>query len=750
MTVTIDSTTGDSGPTATAVDNLTIDAGAILDIVSGGSLVVSGTLDDFGLVKVNSTGVDPTLTLNGPVIVEVGGEIEALGSLATVYFAADTVDNFGKIVADNYGQVIFEPGTVVTNEVGSQIEATNYGILTFEQTSVDNFGTIAADDHGDVFFESGTEVTNEIGGLIVAENYGTLILDTGKTVINFGTLEAASGGTLTVDDNVTNHGQMLVQDGGTIELVNDTITGGQINLGSTGTATALEIAGTVTLTGGTVTLTDDAHNAIISDGAAAELINYDPISGAGTVGDGNLTLDNFATIDATDATPLILDTGANAIINEATTGILEASSGGTLDIESNVTNDGQVIAQHGGTVGLVSAAITGGIVTVDGVLDSTGKSAIDGAAITVGAGGTLEATSGTLTIDPSSLDNSGELLATSGGTLVLDGLTVTNANGTVEADVASTLDLETTTISGGTVAVDGLLDSTGTSAINGAVISIGASGILEATSGTLTIDPGSINNSGVLEANGGTLEIDGTAGDQYRHAQGDRRQHLVLNGETVTNGGTVQVDVGSTLDLESATISGGIVAIYGLLDTTGTCAIDDAAITNTGTIEVSARSSLTIDPSTITNTGGTITVDGTLTLDGVILTGGTLDIDSGATLDLINTQIVGVDLSDLGTINVIGNSTIDGFSSVFGGLVTVASGQTLVLDNALLIGTVTNDGTVKVDSGAISEFAGKASITGGKLINAGRSMPTAPSRSPLCRSPTPAPSWSATAKPPTR
>ena len=34
--------------------------------------------------------------------------------------------------------------------------------------------------------------------------------------------------------------------------------------------------------------------------------------------------------------------------------------GGTLDIESDVTNEGQVIAQHDGTVGLVSAVITGG------------------------------------------------------------------------------------------------------------------------------------------------------------------------------------------------------------------------------------------------------------------------------------------------------------------------------------------------------------------------------------------------------
>ena len=449
---------------AETVANLQIGAGATLDIINGGSLTISNTLDVSGLIETNSTGSDPTLAIVGPVTVEALGEIEALGSLATVHFLGDTVDNFGKIVANNYGQVLFEPGTIVTNEVGGQIEATDYGILTFDQTSVDNFGTIGANDYGQVFFEPGTTVTNEVGGLIVAENYGTVLLDTGKTVKNFGTLEAATGGTLTLDDNVANHGQVLVQDGGTVVLVNDTITGGQINLSSTGSATDLEIAEVVTLTGGTVTLSDNAQNAIVSNGAAAELINYDSISGAGTIGDGNLTLDNFAAIDATDASPLILDTGANAIINEATTGILEASSGGTLDIESNVTNDGQVIAQHGGTVGLVSAVITGGIVTVDGVLDSTGKSAIDGAAITVGAGGTLELTGGTLTIDPALADNGGEWSVDDQRWQqppALDGMTVHNTAGTVEADVASTLDLETTTISGGAVAVDGLLDSTG-------------------------------------------------------------------------------------------------------------------------------------------------------------------------------------------------------------------------------------------------------------------------------------------------
>ena len=63
---------------------------------------------------------------------------------------------------------------------------------------------------------------------------------------------------------------------------------------------------------------------------------------------------------------------------------------------------------------------------------------------------------------------------------------------------------------------------------------------------------------------------------------------LTLSGDTVTNtGGTVEVDAGSTLDLESATINNGIVTVDGLLDSTGTSAIDGAAITiaSTGTLE---------------------------------------------------------------------------------------------------------------------------------------------------------------------
>ena len=188
------------------------------------------------------------------------------------------------------------------------------------------------------------------------------------------------------------------------------------------------------------------------------------------------------------------------------------------------------------------------------------------------------------------------------------------------------------------------------------------------TNGTLTIDPGSINNSGLLAANGGTL---------------------VLNGETVTNGGTVQVDVGSTLDLESATIIGGIVAIFGLLVTTGTCAIDEAAITNTGTIEV--VDSATLSGDTLTNTGATITIDdgAILTLDGDTINGGTI--------------------SNSGTIDVTAASTIAG-ATLDPGVVTVGGGVTLTLDGGTVSGTVFTDtasgATLAVDAGASLTLTG--------------------------------------------
>src|ERR1700709_2582676 len=82
------------------------------------------------------------------------------------------------------------------------------------------------------------------------------------------------------------------------------------------------------------------------------------------------------------------------------------------------------------------------------------------------------------------------------------------AGGTVTVDLGSTLDLVSANISGGSVGNSGTIDSTGTTAI--ANVGITNTGLIESTSGILTIDPvagPTITNSGTIEANGGELDI---------------------------------------------------------------------------------------------------------------------------------------------------------------------------------------------------------------------------------------------------
>ena len=81
-----------------------------------------------------------------------------------------------------------------------------------------------------------------------------------------------------------------------------------------------------------------------------------------------------------------------------------------------------------------------------------------------------------------------------------------SASTAVKIDAGSTLDLNNTTINGGSLSNSGTVDSTGTSTLNG--VAVTNSGTLEATSGILNVS-GPVTNTGNLLANGGTLDIAG-------------------------------------------------------------------------------------------------------------------------------------------------------------------------------------------------------------------------------------------------
>ncbi len=207
---------------------------------------------------------------------------------------------------------------------------------------------------------------------------------------------------------------------------------------------------------------------------------------------------------------------SNATINNA--GTIETTDGGTLIIDPGTFTNSGLLEANGATINLT-----------DGILTNTG---------------TIEVTDGgTLNIDPSNVTNTGTLEA-NGGELNLIDSTVANTGTVAATGTAGIIDLQSATISGGTVSTgsgDEIEATSGTSTISDATVN--NVGTLEAIDGsTLTIDPSNITNTGTLEAaNAGTLIIDSSINN---------------------SDGTIDVQYGSTVDI-AGSVSGGNATIDG-------------------------------------------------------------------------------------------------------------------------------------------------------------------------------------------
>jgi hypothetical protein len=191
---------------------------------------------------------------------------------------------------------------------------------------------------------------------LTTDTHGNAVIaiGAGETI----TLNGINAASLTAADFVFNQtpvvdnaGNMVVSDGAVLPLGGTIDNTGTIALNSTGDHTELQIIGNgLTLEGGgQLTLSDSSANAIVGTGSNDTLTNVDnTISGAGQIGsgDGTLTLVNEAhgTIDANVAGgTLTLETGTT-ITND---GILEATNGGTLQIDDPVIGNGNAIIAGG-------------------------------------------------------------------------------------------------------------------------------------------------------------------------------------------------------------------------------------------------------------------------------------------------------------------------------------------------------------------------------------------------------------------
>ena len=164
---------------------------------------------------------------------------------------------------------------------------------------------------------------------------------------------------------------------------------------------------------------------------------------------------------------------------------------------------------------------------------------------------------------------------------------------------------------------------------------------------------------------------------------------LTLEDGTSVNGGTLTVNSGAMLHVEDAGAT-----------------LDGVAVSGGGAIQVdhltsSGPTTLTLDDDT-SITGGTLTIGSAGELD---VEAGSQGSGHGAALDgatVTNDGVIDVDLSDLGAVLTLGNTTI-------GGPGTITNDGTLKIaaNSAATIGSdVAGTGAVQIDAGGVADFAG--------------------------------------------
>ena len=248
---------------------------------------------------------------------------------------------------------------------------------------------------------------------------------------------------------------LKIDNGAVLDLENGTYSKlGTVTLNSTGNITELVIDGTnVTLSGGTVTMSNNANNYIFGAATADTLTNQETISGAGHIGNGQMTLVNSGTINANQSAGLIVQANGGA----TNTGTMEATAGSALTLTSTtVTNTGGTITANVSSLDLINSTINGGTVTLTGAsaLQLTNGVIHSGSTLNNSATGTIEALAGTSTLG-GTINNLGMLKIDNGAVLNLESGTYSKL-GTVTLNSTGNftelvIDGTNVTLSGGTV-----------------------------------------------------------------------------------------------------------------------------------------------------------------------------------------------------------------------------------------------------------------------------------------------------------
>jgi hypothetical protein len=650
---------GTVAATGASVVNLSIAAGAVLDI--------------FGSTYVDITG--PSVVNNGSIILTSGNGFQFEGNTTS------TLSGTGSVQMNN-SFVRFWGGNG-TPTLNLQEPITGQGSIL--GLALNNQSTITASGGTLNIQPSGAGLTNK-GGTIQAQS-GSIINLIGAAPFNNtgGTIKALNGSTIWVFANIKG-GTITTAGTGNYTLAPPGSGAGLINLTNAGTfnvpgGAGLNWTGTITnngifnldgqvFTNGTVTL-KGSGTVLMNSGQfnglnVNSLVNQQLIHGSGSF--FGITLTNQATINA-DNSSAMLSVSGSPTTNTAT---LEAGGGGTLELAS-VTNNtgGNIEALNGSTVILAT-----------GFIGSGGTLSTSGTGIIQSQNGELDGTANVPT-NTGAIDVNGFDLFTKG--------TIAN-NGVISITNGCMIMNQPTTLTG-----TGFVTMSTTGCIFGAGLAFTNQSTIEGAGTIGDSNPMPITNSGTIIANqpGNTLFV-------------------TPNTTGFTNTGTLIVNAGSTLDITGAfnnlkkgVLSGGTYSVAGILDVSNPIVTAAAPITLTGSLAqifdnfhgVNALSSLT------TNAG-----KGVLTLQSgqSLTTTGNFTNKAKVIVGVGSTFTAGGSFS-----NAAGITTVDGTLAASTGL-TLTKGT--IQGQGALVGVVTSSGIVI--AGDSTTKPGTLAVTGSYAQNA--------------------------------
>ena len=597
--------------------------------------------------------------------------------------------------------------TITFDSSGTIINSLSLGL---GETLQDN-GHLPTLTIGDPAFSAAGSLTN--GGTINWRNGSTLILDItagNGSITSSGVINLTSS-TLKINDS--GKGNMAVlSGGGTVNLSGALITGAFGDETLTNSSNIIQGLGTIR----NLTL---VNNALIKANASAPL--------SITPGSGGFT--NNGTVNATGPGGLRINTLSGALTNN---GIVDINNS-TLNVKGDFgLNQGTVTLQNG-SVGTVSGTFNdvsnGSEATV--IVDHSSLSIkgdySDGSYLGYSTPTLSVANGGTLKIGGNYNGNNYSIVSITDSSATVRGsfntgqtLNVGNSVLSVGRDFNSALFGSFATIDGSTLLVNGSVNLSGDSTLSLGGSTARVSGDLFNDFSTLIVAGSTLVVKGSEVSNdegfnfvegGGHLIVNGSYGIDVGGNMGFSFLDLIGSGNTaslnsVTNGGTVQVDAGSVLTVNR----GGFANIplfpagtVGTVNLAGTMTVKGGFTNNGGSVILAPTGTLATD--TYAQSGGLTDVSGTLVANSYRQNAGTTIIETGGLLSSTTFNATG------GTTSITGKSV----ANILGTLSNIESNFTV--DNSVL----------NVRGDMVNEFFGNAILqndsigaVGGSLFNGGK------------------------------